>query len=189
MAEVVVAFTSVRFVTVEVALFTRMPPVRVARPVAETVPMFERLPEESMRVVPPVWRAVEAFRVEARTVPVAKMSAAERFPEKAAPPWMPSRAESPGVEVPRSQEPEVAVMPPTFERSKPAASTSDVQGVSPPPVASVPHWMKPFESVSKLQFAYPESRRPFWMTEAPSVVVPVMVEEAEDGFTMRLPDI
>ena len=40
---VLVAFTVTRFVIVEVALFTRMPPPSVASPVSESVPPIEVL--------------------------------------------------------------------------------------------------------------------------------------------------
>src|SRR3989344_5827160 len=52
-AFVLVALTIVRLVMVLVALLTRIPPVKVARPEAEIVPMLTKLPETSMRLVPP----------------------------------------------------------------------------------------------------------------------------------------
>ena len=48
-ALVVVAFQSERFVMVLVAWFTRMPPVNVARPVTESVPVAVRLAAEGCR--------------------------------------------------------------------------------------------------------------------------------------------
>ena len=87
MAAVVVEFTTTKFVMVEVELFTRMPPERVAKPVAEIVPILARLPEESILPVPLVWISVEALMVGARIVPVAVKSADLKSPEKSPLPW------------------------------------------------------------------------------------------------------
>src|SRR3989344_2329105 len=65
-AFVLVALTIVRLVMVLVALLTRIPPVKVARPEAEIVPMLTKLPETSRRLVPPpapVLRPVVPLRV------------------------------------------------------------------------------------------------------------------------------
>ena len=80
-AEVVVAFTITRLVMVEVELLTRIPPESVARPVAVIVPMFDRLPDESILAVPPVWTSVEALIVGPRIVPVAVKLAERSSPE------------------------------------------------------------------------------------------------------------
>ena len=101
-AEVEVEVIIARFVIVEVALLARMPPERVARPVAERVPvmvvlpaamvpMLTRLPDESMRLVPapaPVLMAVVPLMV----VPVMVLAkeatpATDRAPVICASPW------------------------------------------------------------------------------------------------------
>jgi hypothetical protein len=102
-AFVEVAFTVTRFVMVEEAEFTRSPPDKVASPEAEMVPMFSRLPELSMREVPPVWSAVEAFTVTAVTVPVAVISAPVIFPEKSALPWTAKSADGVSVATPTAE--------------------------------------------------------------------------------------
>ena len=78
---VVVAFTITRLVMVEVELLTKMPPEMVARPVAVIVPMLDKLPEESILAVPPVWTSVEALIVGPRIVPVAVKLALRKSPE------------------------------------------------------------------------------------------------------------
>ena len=65
-AEVVVAFTMVRLVMVEVALLTKSPPLMVAKPLAVRVPMLTKLPLTSRRLVPapaPVFKPVVPFNV------------------------------------------------------------------------------------------------------------------------------
>ena len=80
-ALVVVAFTITRLVMVELELLTKIPPEMVASPVAVMVPMFDKLPDESILAVPPVWTSVEALIVGPRIVPVAVKLAERSSPE------------------------------------------------------------------------------------------------------------
>ena len=85
-ARVVVERIIVKLVMVEVLLLVKIPPERVARPLAETVPMLVKLPEESRRAVPPVER-VPMLAVLVTLKPPAEVT--ERPPELIVipPPW------------------------------------------------------------------------------------------------------
>ena len=111
-------------VKVEEAELTR--PVRLARPETASVPEAKTPPVvESVvpeMVVPEI--APRLVSVAAVIVPVATIFAAVRSPEKKAPPWTARDLEKAGLEVPRSHDPDVAVIPPTFVRSYPSAFTS-----------------------------------------------------------------